>query len=166
MTEPMPVGLVRVDPAAPGLTRRRRGRGWSFLEEAGEPITDLDRIARIKALVIAPAWRDVWISPDEHGHVQAVGTDAAGRRQYRYHNDWRTARDLEKHERVLNLGRTLVDVRTRVVDRLGEPGLGRERVLAAGIRMLDLGVFRAGGDQYAPTDDDEDGTLRPSDAAP
>lgn len=155
----MPADLVRVDPAAPGLTRRRRGRGWSYLDENGVPITDPDRIARVKALVIPPAWQDVWISPDERGHIQALGTDAAGRRQYRYHDDWRTARDLEKHERVLTLGRRLADVRAEVVGRLGEPGLGRDRVLAAGIRMLDLGVFRAGGDQYAPADDDEDGTF-------
>jgi DNA topoisomerase I len=159
MSEPMPVGLVRVDPAAPGLTRRRRGRGWSYLDETGEPITDPDLVARIKALVIPPAWQDVWISPDEHGHIQVLGTDAAGRRQYRYHDDWRTARDLEKHERVLTLGAALVDVRATVVKRLAEAGLGRDRVLAAGIRMLDLGVFRAGGDEYAPGDDDEDGTF-------
>jgi DNA topoisomerase I len=159
MTEPMPEGLVRVDPAAPGLTRRRRGRGWSFLDETRTPLTDPERIARIRALVIPPAWQDVWISPDDRGHIQAIGTDAAGRRQYRYHDDWRTARDVEKHERVLTLGRRLVDVRAAVVERLTQAGLGRDRVLAAGIRMLDLGVFRAGGDEYAPGDDDEDGTF-------
>jgi DNA topoisomerase-1 len=159
MTASMPLGLVRADPAAPGLTRRRRGRGWSFLDEDGEPITDPDRIARIKALVIPPAWQDVWISPEERGHIQAVGTDVAGRRQYRYHDDWRRARDVEKHERVLTLGAALVDVRAAVVDRLAAAGLGRDRVLAAGIRMLDLGVFRAGGDEYAPGEDDEDGTF-------
>src|SRR6185437_4971866 len=159
MTEPMPSGLVRVDPADVGLTRRRRGRGWSYYDAAGEPITDAELIARIKALVIPPAWQDVWISPDANGHIQAIGTDAAGRRQYRYHDQWRTARDREKHDRVLTLGRRLVEVRTEVVARLGEPGLGRDRVLAGGVRMLDLGVFRAGGEQYAPGDDDEDGTF-------
>jgi DNA topoisomerase-1 len=159
MTEPMPKGLVRVDPAAVGLTRRRRGRGWSFFGADGVPITEPVVIARIKALVIPPAWQDVWICPDEHGHIQAVGTDVAGRRQYRYHDVWRTARDQEKHERVLTLGRRLVDVRTEIVSRLGERGLGRDRVLAGGIRMLDLGVFRAGGEEYARGDDDEDGTF-------
>ncbi|HEY0813314.1 MAG TPA: DNA topoisomerase IB [Pseudonocardia sp.] len=159
MTEPMPEGLERVDPAAPGLTRRKRGRGWSFLDETGAPIADPEQVARIRALAIPPAWQDVWISPDERGHIQAIGTDAAGRRQYRYHEDWRKARDVEKHERVLTLGSRLVDVRASVVERLREGGLGRDRVLAAGIRMLDLGVFRAGGDQYAPGDNDEDGTF-------
>jgi DNA topoisomerase I len=161
-SQPMPTGLVRVDPAGVGLTRRRRGRGWSFLDVTGEPITDPELIARIKALVIPPAWQDVWICPDPHGHIQAVGTDAAGRRQYRYHDDWRTARDREKHDRVLTLGRRLFEVRTEVVARLDTSGLGRERVLAGGVRMLDLGVFRAGGEEYAPgrnDGDDEDGTF-------
>ncbi len=116
-------------------------------------------MARIKALVIPPAWQDVWISPDPDGHIQAIGTDVAGRRQYRYHDSWRRQRDAEKHDRVLTLGRRLADVRTEVVLRLGEPGLGRDRVLAAGVRMLDVGVFRAGGEQYAPGDDDDDGTF-------
>ncbi|MBV9921978.1 MAG: DNA topoisomerase IB [Pseudonocardia sp.] len=159
----MPTGLVRVDPAEAGFTRRRRGRGWSFLDETGAPITDPELIARIKGLVIPPAWQDVWISPDPRGHLQAIGTDAAGRRQYRYHDDWRTARDREKHDRVLTLGRRLVEVRSEVVARLAEPGLGRDRVLAGGVRMLDLGVFRAGGEEYAPgrndDGDDEDGTF-------
>ncbi len=159
MTEPMPTGLVRVDPAEVGLTRRRRGRGWSYLDATGAPITDAEMVARIKALVIPPAWQDVWISPDAQGHIQAIGTDAAGRRQYRYHDDWRTARDREKHDRVLTLGKRLVKVRTEVVERLGAAGLGRDRVLAGGVRMLDLGVFRAGGEEYAPGDDDDDGTF-------
>jgi DNA topoisomerase-1 len=159
MTEPMPTGLVRVDPAEVGLTRRRRGRGWSYLDATGAPITDAEVVARIKALVIPPAWQDVWISPDAQGHIQAIGTDAAGRRQYRYHDDWRTARDRAKHDRVLTLGERLVEVRAEVVERLGEAGLGRDRVLAGGVRMLDLGVFRAGGEEYAPGDDDDDGTF-------
>ncbi len=106
--------------------------------------------------MIPPAWQDVWICADARGHIQAVGTDAAGRRQYRYHDLWRAARDREKHDRVLGLGAELSRVRVSVVERLGVPGLGRERVLAAGVRMLDVGVFRAGGEQYAPGDDDEE----------
>ena len=101
----------------------------------------------------------MWICPDHARAHPGLGTDAAGRRQYRYHDDWRTARDREKHDRVLTLGKRLVEVRTEVVARLGEPGLGRDRVLAGGVRMLDLGVFRAGGEEYAPGDDDEDGTF-------
>ena len=152
-------GLVRADPAEPGFVRRRRGRGWSFYDCAGEPITDPAEIARIKSLAIPPAWQDVWICPDQDGHIQAVGTDAAGRRQYRYHEQWRRRRDREKYERVLTLGAALPEVRLELVQRLQEKGLGRERVLAAGVRMLDVGVFRPGGEEYAPGDDDEDGTF-------
>lgn len=154
-----PPGLVRVDPTGPGLTRRRRGRGWSFADADGRPIIDPEEVARLKGLVVPPAWQDVWISPDPTGHIQAIGTDAAGRRQYRYHEDWRKARDQVKHDRVLSLGRKLADVRAEVVARLQKPGLERDRVLAAGVRMLDIGVFRAGGEEYAPGDDDEDGTF-------
>jgi DNA topoisomerase I len=154
-----PAGLVRVDPASPGLGRRRRGRGFSYLDVDGTPLDDPAEIARIKALAIPPAWQDVWICPDPDGHIQAIGVDAAGRRQYRYHNEWRVARDREKHDRVLDLGRGMADVRAAVTARLSGPGLTRDRVLAAGVRMLDLGVFRAGGEEYAPGDDDEDGTF-------
>jgi DNA topoisomerase I len=155
----VPEGLVRVDPASPGFSRRRRGRGWSFHDCSGAPITDPGEIARIKALAVPPAWKDVWICPDPEGHIQAVGTDVAGRRQYRYHEEWRRQRDREKHDRVLTLGRSLADVRIELVRRLQEKGLGRDRVLAAGVRMLDVGVFRPGGEEYAPGDDDEDGTF-------
>jgi DNA topoisomerase I len=159
VTDDCPADLVRVDPAEPGLTRRRRGRGFSYHDTTGDVITDPAEVARLKALVVPPAWQDVWISPDPQGHIQAIGTDAAGRRQYRYHEEWRRARDVVKHDRVLTLGARLVDVRKEVVHRLEEPGLGRDRVLAAAMRMLDIGVFRAGGEQYAPSDDDDDGTF-------
>ncbi|MCW2632299.1 MAG: topoisomerase [Pseudonocardia sp.] len=151
--------LTRVDPAAPGWTRRRRGRGFSYHDEHGRPVTDLEALARIRALAIPPAWNDVWISPLEDGHIQALGTDDAGRRQYRYHDDWRRARDAEKHQRVLSLGRRLPRVRREIALRLAEPGLGPRRVLAAAVRMMDLGVFRAGGEQYAPSCDDDEGTF-------
>jgi DNA topoisomerase I len=154
-----PPDLVRVDPAGPGLHRRRRGRGFSYHDADGAVISDPELVARLKGLVIPPAWQDVWISPDPRGHIQALGTDAAGRRQYRYHDEWRRARDVVKYDRVLALGATLADVRTEIVRRLEEPGLGRDRVLAAAVRMLDIGVFRAGGEQYAPSDDDDDGTF-------
>ena len=162
-TDGCPADLVRVDPAGPGLTRRRRGRGFSYHDASGAVITDHAEIARLTALVIPPAWQDVWISPDRHGHIQAVGTDVAGRRQYRYHDEWRRARDVVKYDRVLTLG---AKARRRprrdrpAARRAGPgPGPGRDRVLAAAVRMLDVGVFRAGGEQYAPGDDDEDGTF-------
>jgi DNA topoisomerase IB len=158
-TDDCPADLVRVDPAEPGMSRRRRGRGFSYLDVDGSVISDPATLARLKALVIPPAWQDVWICPDPQGHIQVLGTDAAGRRQYRYHEEWRRARDGVKHDRVLTLGARLADVRTEVVRRMGEPGLGHDRVLAAAVRMLDIGVFRAGGEQYAPSDDDDDGTF-------
>ncbi|MGH3566978.1 MAG: DNA topoisomerase IB [Pseudonocardia sp.] len=160
MDDAVPRGLLRSDPASAGLARRRRGRGFSYLDQRGEPVTDPAEVARVKALVIPPAWQEVWICPDPSGHIQAVGTDAAGRRQYRYHDEWRRQRDAAKHDRVLTLGRRMAAVREEVARRLDQRGLGRDRVLAAAVRMLDIGVFRAGGEQYAPGDDDEeDGTF-------
>ncbi|MGH4002252.1 MAG: DNA topoisomerase IB [Pseudonocardiaceae bacterium] len=151
--------LIRVDPAAPGWSRRRRGRGFSYHDERGRPLTDPDALDRIRALAIPPAWRDVWISPLEDGHIQALGTDDAGRRQYRYHDDWRRARDAAKHQRVLALGRRMPKMRLEVAHRLAEPGLGQRRVLAAAVRMLDIGVFRPGGEEYAPNCDDDEGSF-------
>jgi DNA topoisomerase-1 len=151
-------GLVRVDPAAPGYGRRRYGRGFGYTRPDGSRLDDPAELARIRSLVIPPAWKDVWICPDPDGHIQAVGTDDAGRRQYRYHDEWRRARDAEKYDRVLRLGRRLARVREEVAVRLGEKGLGRERVLAGAVRMLDIGVFRAGGEQYAPDCSDDPNT--------
>ncbi len=115
---------------------------------------DEDTIERINRLAIPPAWRRVWISPHENAHIQAVGVDDAGRRQYLYHPDWRRSRDEEKHERVLALARRLPRLREAVQADLDSRGLTRERVLAGALRMLDLGVFRTGGESYA----DENGT--------
>jgi DNA topoisomerase IB len=110
-----------------------------------DPVT----LERIAALVIPPAWTDVWICTDPRGHIQALGTDAAGRRQDRYHDDWRVQRDAEKHERVLDFARRLPKARERVAEHLGQRGLTRDRVLAAAFRLLDLGFFRVGGESYA-----------------
>src|SRR3954452_25582204 len=142
------VRLRRSDVNAPGYRRRRAGKGFAYYDVDGALIKD-DRLDRIRALAIPPAWRDVWICPWPNGHIQAVGTDAAGRRQYRYHDAWRTRRDAEKHERVLEIARQLPDVRDAVVAAIQEKGLTRERVLAAAIRLLDLGTFRVGSEQYA-----------------
>jgi len=153
-------GLLQVTTEMPGFSRRRRGRGFSYLDELGNVISDPAVLARIKSLAIPPAWRDVWICPLPDGHLQAVGTDAAGRRQYRYHDEWRRARDREKHERVLTLGERLPEIRAEVTRRLTTRGVSRDRVLAAAVRMLDIGVFRAGGEEYAPDDEgDEDGSF-------
>jgi DNA topoisomerase IB len=134
---------------AAGIRRQRRGKGFSYTWPDGRPVTEIDTLARVKSLVLPPAWTDVWICPWPDGHVQALGTDAAGRRQYRYHDDWRLMRDAEKHERVLRMAGRLPAVRERVAADLASSGLGRERVLAAGVRLLDLGFFRIGGENYA-----------------
>ena len=137
----------------PGYRRRRAGRGFAYHDADGALIKD-DRLDRIRGLAIPPAWRDVWICPWPNGHIQATGFDAAGRRQYRYHDQWRARRDAEKHERVLEIAHQLPDVRDEVVAALRTRGLNRERVLATAIRLLDLGAFRIGSEQYA----EENGT--------
>jgi DNA topoisomerase IB len=141
--------LRRSDPTAEGIARRRCGRGFRYLTPERAPLADAATLARIKALVIPPAWEDVWICPDPRGHIQAVGTDSAGRRQYRYHDQWRELRDAEKFDRVLEFGRALPRLRATVERHLRGEGLTRARVLAAAIRLIDLGFFRAGGEEYA-----------------
>lgn len=133
----------------PGIARRKRGAGFAYYYPDGRPVTEVDVLARVKSLVLPPAWTDVWICPWSNGHVQALGTDAAGRRQYRYHDDWRLVRDAEKHERVLRMAKVLPAVRTKVADDLDGTELDRRRVLAAAVRLLDLGFFRVGGESYA-----------------
>jgi DNA topoisomerase IB len=144
--------LRRADPSRPGYTRRRRGQGFGYLDADGRVITDADVVARIRALVIPPAWTDVWICPDPCGHIQATGVDQAGRRQYRYHDVWRAKRDAEKFEHILVVGEHLPQLRKRVETDLAGRGLRRERVLAAAVRLLDQGVFRIGGEAYASAD--------------
>lgn len=125
----------------------RRGKGFGYVDPDGRAV-DLDTRERAKALVIPPAWQDVWISPYPNGHIQAVGTDDAGRRQYLYHEKWHEARDREKHDRVLTLARKLPAARKQVAADLRTSGLTKRRVTAAGLRMLDAGLFRSGGDEY------------------
>jgi DNA topoisomerase IB len=133
------------------LTRRRRGRGWVFLDAKGVVVTDTEVRDRIEHLAIPPAWRQVWITPFSNGHLQAVGTDDAGRRQYLYHPDWQANRNRLKHERVLQLGAALPAARARAADALTTPSLTRDRALATAFRLLDCGHFRIGGEVYAET---------------
>jgi DNA topoisomerase IB len=119
-----------------------------YLDETGSRLPDED-VERVRGLVIPPAWEDVWICPWPNGHLQAVGTDDAGRRQYLYHPDWRTQRDAAKHVRVLQLGRVLSKARERVLTDLGTSGMSREHACATAVRLLDLGYFRIGNDVYA-----------------
>ncbi|MDP9430805.1 MAG: DNA topoisomerase IB [Actinomycetota bacterium] len=140
--------LRRSDVHGPGWRRRRAGRGFAYYDTDGALIKD-ERLDRLRSLAIPPAWRDVWICPWRNGHIQATGVDAAGRRQYRYHEQWRARRDAEKHERVLEIAHQLPDVRDAVVEAIRGEGLTRDRVLAAAVRLLDLGAFRVGSEQYA-----------------
>jgi DNA topoisomerase-1 len=140
--------LRRVSPSRPGWSRQRRGRGFSFIDESGRPLT-ADDVARCKALAIPPAWRDVWICPRANGHLQATGTDDAGRRQYLYHAAWRERRDKAKFERVLEFAARLPRARLVVAEHLALAGMPRERVLGTAFRLLDLGFFRIGGEEYA-----------------
>jgi DNA topoisomerase IB len=141
--------LRRVDPSRPGFTRRKRGKGFEYLDQRGRRIDDDATIERIRKLAIPPAWTDVWISPDELGHIQAVGTDAAGRRQYRYHDVWRERRDRSKHERMEAFARRLPEFRATVAEDLAQRGVPKERVLACAARLLDRAFFRVGGESYA-----------------
>jgi DNA topoisomerase IB len=132
----------------PGWTRRRAGRGFVYIDGDGNRLGD-EEVERVKALVIPPAWEDVWICAWPNGHLQAVGTDEAGRRQYLYHPDWRAQRDAAKHVRVLGFGRALSKARERVLTDLHTAGMSRDRACAVAVRMLDLGYFRIGNDVYA-----------------
>jgi DNA topoisomerase I len=145
--------LRRADTSRPGFTRRRRGKGFTYCDTAGKPLTDPVERERIEALVIPPAWTDVWICTDAKGHIQALGTDAAGRRQYRYHDQWRIKRDAAKFDHVLEVAHRLPELRDRVAHDIAARGYGRDRVLATATRLLDIGVFRIGGEAYASDDD-------------
>lgn len=140
--------LRRSDVRGPGWLRVRRGRGFRYLDAAGNP-PDAETLARIEALAIPPAWREVWICPYPNGHIQALGTDAAGRRQYRYHDDWRRHRDRAKHDRLLSVASRLPAARAQISADLDQAGLPCTRVLAAAARLLDVGFFRIGSEQYA-----------------
>ncbi len=140
------VRLRRVSAGMPGWSRVRHGRGFRYLDESGAALEPLD-IDRCKLLVIPPAWTDVWICPIENGHLQAVGTDDAGRRQYLYHPDWRTRRDAEKFEHMERFARSLIRHRLAARRDLGgDPD--RTTVSAAAFSLLDLGMFRIGSDRY------------------
>lgn len=142
--------LRRTSPDQPGWSRRRAGKGFTFVDENGTTLTGADR-QRCRDLAIPPAWTDVWITPHANGHLQAVGTDDAGRRQYLYHPDWRTSRDASKYARLVDFGKALSRARERVLTDLDAEGMSLERACAVAVRLLDLGCFRIGNDVYADT---------------
>src|SRR4051812_4992981 len=141
--------LRRADCSAAGIRRRRRGKGFEYLDQDGSRLTDEETLARIRELAIPPAWRDVWICPYPMGHIQATGLDARGRKQYRYHDRWRQRRDQQKFDEMIDFARALPAMRRRVSEDLATEGVTRERVLACAVRLLDRGFFRVGGEDYA-----------------
>jgi len=144
-----PGRLRRSDCSGPGIGRRRRGNGFSYLDPEGEPVRDEDTLERIRALAIPPAWRQVWICADPYGHIQATGLDEAGRKQYLYHERWQLRAAQRKFESMREFAGILPRLRRAVKRDLAREGMPRERALACAVRLLDLGFFRIGGEQYA-----------------
>jgi DNA topoisomerase-1 len=140
--------LRYVSDRAPGFSRRKRGDRITYLDQHGRRLTDVAEISRIHGLAIPPAWEEVWICPHAHGHVQATGRDARGRKQYRYHPEWRRVRDHVKYDHILAFARALPKIRRRVARDLRRRGLGRDKVLAAMVRLLETTLIRVGNEQY------------------
>lgn len=155
MTRPRPIasrppaGLAFSSDREPGIRRVRSGRGFGYRDAHGRPVRDPAELDRIRALAIPPAWADVWICADPSGHLQAVGRDARGRKQYRYHPTWRVGRDRAKYLRAALFGRALPAIRRQVEADLARPGVPREKVLASVVRILESTSLRVGNDEYA-----------------
>ena len=142
-------GLAYVSDNSPGITRKKNGNGFTYLDAQGKTIHNRTTLARIAHLAIPPAWKDVWICPSERGHIQAVGRDDRGRKQYRYHERWREVRDENKYGRMIDFGKALPKIRRAVAHDLRRKGLPREKVLAAIVRFMEATLIRVGNDEYA-----------------
>jgi DNA topoisomerase I len=142
-------GLRYVSDARPGYTRRRFGKHFAYFDSTGERIRDEDEIVRIRKLAIPPAYRNVWICPLKNGHIQATALDAKGRKQYRYHPEWRAARDATKFNHILAFGEALPRIRATVSQHMAQRGLSRDRVLATVVALLEKTLIRVGNDEYA-----------------
>ncbi|HEY4260731.1 MAG TPA: hypothetical protein VGM98_11250, partial [Schlesneria sp.] len=143
--------LIYVDDSTPGLTRQRRGQSFVYLNKNRRVIRATETLARIDALVIPPAWTDVWICSNPNGHLQATGRDARGRKQYRYHDRWREVRDDSKYRRLTDFAAVLPLIRRRVRADLRRRGLPREKVLATIVKLLETTLIRVGNEEYATT---------------
>ena len=142
-------GLRYVSDTVPGIRRRRCGKGFRYIDPEGKTVRDKETLARIRSLVIPPAWTGVWICPNPKGHLQVTGRDARGRKQSRYHPRWREVRDETKYERMMIFGAALPSIRERVEHDLSLPGLPREKVLATIVRLMELTLIRVGNEEYA-----------------
>ena len=147
-TPETPAGLRYVTDATPGIARLARGKGFAYRDADGRPVRDRETLARIKALVLPPAWTRVWICPYANGHLQATGHDQRGRKQYRYHADWTADRGANKFETLVAIARALPRIRRAVRRDLALPGLPKERVLAAVVQVMDKTFVRVGGEKY------------------
>jgi DNA topoisomerase-1 len=141
--------LTYVSDTEPGIRRKASGTGFSYRGVNGKPISDPEALKRIRALAVPPAWREVWICPKPNGHIQATGRDDRGRKQYRYHADWREVRDRNKYERILDFARILPRIRERIAEDIGKRGTPREKVLATVVSLLDRTLIRVGNGEYA-----------------
>ena len=141
-------GLRYVTDDEPGIRRVKRGKGFSFVDPQGRAVKDEKTLERIRKLAIPPAWTDVWICPRPNGHLQATGRDARGRKQYRYHADWREVRDETKFGRMIAFGESLPKIRERIEQDMGQRGLGREKVLATVVKLLETTLIRVGNKEY------------------
>ena len=144
-----PPKLVHVDDGLPGITRKKAGRGWAYFDAEGKRITDREEIDRLNAIALPPAYKQAWYCPSDNGHILATGIDDKGRKQYRYHPDYRTYRESEKFDTCLPFGKLLPKVRKRVEADLSDRALTRERAIASVVRLLDLGAVRVGNESYA-----------------
>jgi DNA topoisomerase I len=142
-------GLRHVTDARPGITRKFQGRGFTYYDTAGRRIGDKATLHRLRSLAIPPAWQNVWICPQANGHLQATGTDARGRKQYKYHPTWRSVRDDAKFERLHSFGQVLPKVRAQVERDLRRAELTREKVIATVVRLLEVSLIRVGNEEYA-----------------
>jgi DNA topoisomerase-1 len=142
-------GLRYVTDPRPGIRRKKSGAGIVYIDTDGQTIRDAEMLARIKSLAIPPAWRNVWICPIAHGHLQATGLDAKGRKQYRYHPRWREVRDDTKYDRMLLFAKVLPKIRERVERDLSQSGLPRDKILATVVRLLETTLIRVGNEEYA-----------------
>ena len=151
-SEALPQGLSYASDQDPGIRRKKaRASGFNYVGPDGNSVTDEKTLDRIRALVIPPAWTDVWISPKPSGHIQATGRDQRGRKQYRYHPRWSAERGAGKYDRLIAFGRALPRLRRRVEEDLARRGLPREKVLAAVVRVMEATLIRVGNEEYART---------------